>query len=348
MKEQKMKPVNPLFMQQGESIDAYMERSAGVLDTIRHYPERMKADPVLSRMSKGQLEELKNEISHAMEPEIISLAREIARILGVGRDMEDCFENARSYLWIAVYQELHKYNNPDYLKGKPRCSFRRFVRIYKKYTINKVLSEETGLKCNTVKYVNRIRKARKTIAWELEVDEDSVSAEQIYARLVQMGCDEPSLQTIRDLLPHLRITVPIEDVDEKHLRMVDKGYEQVEKASFEEDLENVLKMLSPLQALLFLKHKMADKSHGNLDLLAADSKIIALCKADKTYGEQYKAIMKLGDEQEIRQGLHRLMKKIGDSAATLFRKYARQRGLEPDDLVDLVGDWALKKLAEFE
>ncbi len=217
-----------------------------------------------------------------------------------------------------------------------------------KYTINKVLSEKTGLSDNTVKYVNRVRNARKNVAWKLEVDESIVTAEQIHDYIVAQGMEEPSLQVIKDIMPHLGNPVPIEDVEEKHLGVEEKGYAIVEKSSCEMVLEKILSKLSPLQALFFLRHKMAEKSHGNLDLLATDSKIVALCKTDKTYGKQYEAIMKLEDEEAIRQRLHDLMKRINGSATRLFSNNAIQCGLEPDDLIDVVGDWACRKLEEFE
>ncbi len=340
MKELKMEP--------GETLDVFMERSGRLLDMIMHHPERMKEDPVLSQLSEHQKKELDNEICRAMEPEINLLAREIAGMLSAGADREDCYDTARSHLWLTVYEELYKYNNPEYLKGRFGCRFRRFVRNYRKDTINKVLSENTGLSPNTVKYMNRIRNARKSVAWEQEVDEDRISPEQIHAELIRRGFDEPSLPIIRDLMPHLKNNVAIDEVEESQFRMEEKGYAVVEKAFFEEDLEAILSKLSPLQALFFLKHKMAENSHGDLDLLASDSKIITLCKTDETYGRQYEAIMKLEDEKAVRKGLHTLMKKINDSAASLFRKHAKERGLEPDDLMDMVGDWAVKKLAEYE
>lgn len=149
-------------------------------------------------------------------------------------------------------------------------------------------------------------------------------------------------------MPHLGIPVSIEDVEEKHLGAEEKGYAMVEKTSFEEVLEKIIRKLSPLQALFFLKHKMAEKSHGNMDLLATDSKIVALCKTDKTYGKQYEAIMKLEDEEATRKRLHDLMKRINGSATRLFSNNAIQCGLEPDDLIDVVGDWVCRKLGEFE
>ena len=337
-----------LMPQPGEFHDDYLTRGCRYWNIIHFHPDLIKGDPILSRQTDEQIERFVEYLFKVVDDEVDRHARGVASFIGRGGNMEDYFERAKSAIWEEVFNNLHKFNNPEYLKGMPPYRFKYFVRAYEKHAINEIISEDRGLKSYVIKRMNHISMSRARIMQNKAVSEEMITAEEIYEELRLRGIEGFSVAIIRDILPHMYLHENLDGVSEESVKHTEKGFLQVENESFEIVLDEVFGQLRPLQQLVILKKVSMRKCHGVYEILAKDPVINELCRKDEHYGEKYEKAISQGNEDSAGKALIKLMETIYTSSQKLLNKYIKAQNLVPEDFYGWLDEWICRRLENFE
>ena len=337
-----------LMPQPGESHDDYLTRGCRFWNIIQHHSDQVREDPILSGQTDEQIERFEEYLFKVVDVEVDRHARGIAAFIGRNGNMQDYYERARSALWEPVFMNLHKFNNPEHLKGMPPCRFKYFVRGYEKQAVNEIISEDRGLKSYVIKRMNHINASRARLVQKKAVCEEMITAEEIYEDLCSRGIGGFSVEIVRDTLPHMYLRESLEGVSEESVKHTECGYQYVENATFEKDMDEVFDKLRPLQQLVILKKISMRTCYGAYEMLAKDPMIIELCRNDEHYGAKYEKAISQGYENGNIKAMAKLMETIYTSSQKLLNKYIKAKNLYADDLCGWLDDWICRKLDEHE
>ena len=119
-------------------------------------------------------------------------------------------------VYAVISKIFYRYNNPAFMKEKDagkQFEIKTFIKSRTQYCMRNAIAHSLGIAHDRARILLRIRSVRETIARELEVSEDKVTAEMLYERLESTVALEEIVDLLRVEKGHLSLDVLPETSD---------------------------------------------------------------------------------------------------------------------------------------
>lgn len=240
-----------IFNGNNEDRSEYLTRMAQVIDSIRTgriIPEI--GDSYKNILTEDEQKELNDYVFSVMLPIIKEEGNFYIKKNGL-RDIADSYLNN---LYLEVWKQFPKFNNPAYKETDGTCAFRTFVKVYTKDPARKATNSEHGQS----KYIgykrNIIRKTQNYITVNLGIDIEDITPELIKEFMPAVSKMQLSVEDIKNTLKMMQTRVDLEDFENNS----DFAAEMGELLIATENVMNAFKLfmdkLRPLQKFIFCQN----------------------------------------------------------------------------------------------
>jgi hypothetical protein len=274
--------MNTAFIFNGNNEDRseYLARMAKVIDSIH----TGRVIPEIGKNYKETLnEDEKNEIQNYVFEVMLPIIKEEGNFYIKKAGLRDVAEIYLNQLYLEVWKNFHKFNNPIYRDMDVNCAFRTFVKVYTKEPARKTLNSENGQSKHFGYKKNIISKTQKYITVNYGLDTEDITPELIHEFLPEVSTTQLSVEDITNTLKLMQARVSMEDC-ENHSEF---STEMDELFIATENVMNAFKVfmdkLRPLQKFIFCQnygfcsHKYDDIT---LEQLVCDPDFIKIVKED--------------------------------------------------------------------
>ncbi len=264
-----------IFIPQKETPVSYLTRMSPILGALRNDGISV-ADPVLVHsISHEERKEIENEMCRAFEKTVRTETRRIIRLTpGDLTDYEDdyCIE-----LNIAVFRDVHKFNNPVYLQNGQTYSIDAFVRSRTAGVTKKIM----GIKRERKEYEMKRESHVKKIIQALNKEKSSSSYDLIEVWENQHLAKDSmvlSLNQVRDVLAAMEDPAYFEDIMEDMAVYKGKEMETVDQQDVVDDFIKDFSGYKEYEWYIYLQSLRLRLDETTNKEIACDKKLIDLCK----------------------------------------------------------------------
>lgn len=161
-------------------------------------------------------------------------------------------------VYAVISKIFYRYNNPAFMKEKDagkQFEIKTFIKSRTQYCMRNAIAHSLGIAHDRARTLLRIRSVRETIARELEVSEDKVTAEMLYERLESTVALEEIVDLLRVEKGHLSLDVLPEtsDFSEEQYEIGLEVYGTDLDDSCKAPLDEAMDRLSDLDVYLLMK-----------------------------------------------------------------------------------------------
>ncbi len=193
-----------IFNPKNETVVSYLTRMSPILGALRNDGVSVTDQELISSINPLERTEMENEVCRAFEKTVRTETRRvIKKIVGNLADYEDDYCNE---LNIAVFRDIHKFNNPGYLQKEQTYSIDAFVRARTAGVTKKIMGIKRGRKeyemkreSHVRKIISALNKEKNRLSYDLEeiwknqhLAEDSMVLSQNQIRDVLVAMEDPS------------------------------------------------------------------------------------------------------------------------------------------------------------
>ncbi len=161
-------------------------------------------------------------------------------------------------VYAVISKIFYRYNNPAFMKEKDagkQFEIKTFIKSRTQYCMRNAIAHSLGIAHDRARTLLRIRSVRETIARELEVSEDKITAEMLYERLESTVALEEIIDLLRVEKGHLSLDVLPEtsDFSEEQYEIGLEVYGTDLDDSCKAPLDEAMDRLSDLDVFLLMK-----------------------------------------------------------------------------------------------
>lgn len=161
-------------------------------------------------------------------------------------------------VYAVISKIFYRYNNPVFMKEKDagkQFEIKTFIKSRTQYCMRNAIAHSLGIAHDRARTLLRIRSVRETIARDLEVSEDKVTAEMLYERLESTVALEEIVDLLRVEKGHLSLDVLPEtsDFSEEQYEIGLEVYGTDLDDSCKAPLDEAMDRLSDLDVYLLMK-----------------------------------------------------------------------------------------------
>ncbi len=269
-----------IFNGNNEDRNKYLTRMAVVVDSIntgREIPELCASYKDI--LNETEQQEVKDYVFEVMAPVIKEEGNFYIKKAGIKEMADDYLNN----LYMEVWKNFPKFNNPDYKGTDGTCAFRTFVKVYTKEPGRKTTNTENGHSKYYGYKMSIIRKAQDYIAINLGVDTDDITPELIHEFLPKVSNNQLSVNDITNTLKLMQARVNLEDCDKYSEFATEMDELFIATEGVTEVFKEFMDKLRPLQKFIFCQNYgfCSDKYDDiTLEQLVCDPDFIKIVKDD--------------------------------------------------------------------
>ena len=257
---------------------AVLTRLAKAMDSVVNGTEF--EGMVLSEvMSQKETQDLKDYVGNLIMPYIVDEIKHCMHLGQVNNMEEDVLQN----LALLVYSKFPTYNNSKTKEYGEIYDFSTFIKIYVKDAVRKTRAQERGYKSRLNRKRRKIAKARAKAAELLNIKEEDVAVEDIYAYMPLVTDNPLSFHEIKRTMNEYLIDYLFDDTGNAK----DKGIEDeilLAEDNIVEDFKAFIDNLRPMQKYIFLQsYGFCSNKHEKMksNVIGLDPVLVMLGREDE-------------------------------------------------------------------
>ena len=273
--------INSFYYNPVEECKAdYLTRMAKVIDSIRNGVELPEFGFSLRELlSEEEKREVADYVFGIMMPTIKEEGCYYIRKNGM-KAMADDYLNQ---LYLEVWKNFHKYNNPSYKETEGTCSFRTFVKIYTKDPARTVTNNENGVSKRAGYKKNIIKKTQRYITSNYGIDVDDITAEDIFANMKEVSATQLSVNDIAKTMSLMMSRAGMEDIENNCDYATEMEELYIASQNVTDTFHAFVNKLRPMQRFIFCQNfGFCSEKYDDITLaqLACDADFLKLVKED--------------------------------------------------------------------
>lgn len=265
-----------IFDPQKETATAYLTRMSPILGALRNDSASIANPQLISSVGLEEKVEIENEVCKAFEKTISTETRRVIKMTpGKLDDYEDDYKNE---LRLAILKDIHKFNNPAYLKGSQTFSIDAFVRARVPGVTKKVI----GMKrCRKEYEMKRESHVKKVMAALLAAKGSAVITVDDILKNQHLANDSMTLSKdqIWDVMAAMEDASYLEDLTEYEADYKEAKYSSVEQQGIIDDFMKDMSIYPEYEMYIYLQSLRLRLDETTNKEIACDKRLIDLCKA---------------------------------------------------------------------
>lgn len=273
--------INSFYYNPVEECKAdYLTRMAKVIDSIRNGVEAPEFGFSLRELlSEGEKREVEDYVFNIMLPTIKEEGCYYIRKNGMKAIADDYLNQ----LYLEVWKNFHKFNNPSYKETEGTCSFRTFVKIYTKDPARTVTNNENGVSKRAGYKKSIIKKTQRYITNNYGIDVDDITAEDIFANMKEVSATQLSVNDIAKTMSLMMSRAGMEDIENNCDYATEMEELYIASQKITDIFHAFVNKLRPMQRFIFCQNfGFCSEKYDDITLaqLACDADFLKIVKED--------------------------------------------------------------------